>query len=650
MYTFLFTPDYLCEHKRKINDCEICNKIEGTHVPCQHQEIGFLCKTCYKYLISDDEEKIPYVVWECINDLPSLKILKKRQSALYNIIIKEYPIIQFPKLHQKKEKEKKQATNVEVPSSTSSSSSTSQCERKEESPPKDEETPEIDQPTMRRKNHLFQFEGNLKCQHNRLLSSCNLSCAPVSLADLKDKAKCLHRIPIFDCNHCKQLILILRKEKEYAPFKTITKADYIALSLYEILYLNPNNKKPIQHKKPKIEEKSNINQNQISKDKPKLTQDTNSELDNAKTKRDFKILTEEMETDSESINTQDKNKNKNPDPKDNNSNEKVNNLPESNTPDPKIRKPPPIFILKEKPQEIKKLLEGYNLENFSLKVVSNKQIKVKTKTLEEFKFFSSKLVDLGVEHYSFQPFQGKIVRRIIRGLPVDFNLGTLKLELEKFEFLVVKNITQLRHNVTKHPIPLYRIDFKSHLKLWEKLDNIKTLNNYEVNFDRLGIKQPEIPICKVCLNYGHIKNYCKAKLVCLICNDNHHSKTCPIPETATNKNEVWKPTCLHCKEAHFTTWKGCKVYKKLRQQRIDKYKKINEECKKMATEEKDLTDVQVGELKANNKNLSYIDEIKRLKSELKTSEKRRIEEISQLKKDISSLKNEIVEIKLMLKN
>lgn len=70
----------------------------------------------------------------------------------------------------------------------------------------------------------------------------------------------------------------------------------------------------------------------------------------------------------------------------------------------------------------------------------------------------------------------------------------------------------------------------------------------------------------------------------------------------------------------------------------------------MATEEKDLTDVQVGELKANNKNLSYIDEIKRLKSELKTSEKRRIEEISQLKKDISSLKNEIVEIKLMLKN
>lgn len=62
----------------------------------------------------------------------------------------------------------------------------------------------------------------------------------MSLADLKDKSECLHRVPIFECNHCKQLVLVLRRGKEYAPTKVITKADYISLSLKNQLLKNLN--------------------------------------------------------------------------------------------------------------------------------------------------------------------------------------------------------------------------------------------------------------------------------------------------------------------------------------------------------------------------------------------------------------------------
>ncbi|CAH0388418.1 unnamed protein product [Bemisia tabaci] len=260
----------------------------------------------------------------------------------------------------------------------------------------------------------------------------------------------------------------------------------------------------------------------------------------------------------------------------NNNSKEENNLDAKN----ENQKPPPIFIMHENPEEIKKILKDYKFD-FLLKVSSKKQTKIVLKSIPEHRILAQKLNELGIEFFTFQSFSGKITRRIIRGLPINFDKEILKLELEKHEPIEVKNIQQLRHRFTKAPIPLFKIDIKSNNNAWKKLDEIKIINEYEIKIERIGIKQIDIPICKNCLQYGYTKNFCYRKIIWLICNDHHFSSECE-----KSKQSEWKPVCLHYKEHHFTTWKGCKFYKKLRKQRIHQYKKVAEECKNIILEEK----------------------------------------------------------------
>lgn len=59
--------------------------------------------------------------------------------------------------------------------------------------------------------------------------------------------------------------MIPRKEKEYAPAKVLTKADYIPLNSNKIFHLNPNNTKPTPHKKKQKIEPNFFNNNYQNK-------------------------------------------------------------------------------------------------------------------------------------------------------------------------------------------------------------------------------------------------------------------------------------------------------------------------------------------------------------------------------------------------
>lgn len=81
------------------------------------------------------------------------------------------------------------------------------------------------------------------------------------------KSKCLHGVPIIECNHHKNLISILKNERDKTRINFIKDNDYISYLEYIKLYpLNKNFKKNSSSSKgrkidPVIDEKLSINSN-----------------------------------------------------------------------------------------------------------------------------------------------------------------------------------------------------------------------------------------------------------------------------------------------------------------------------------------------------------------------------------------------------
>ncbi|CAH0395976.1 unnamed protein product [Bemisia tabaci] len=397
-----------------------------------------------------------------------------------------------------------------------------------------------------------------------------------------------------------------------------------------------NEPKPKINKKSAIErplqEREELNKDRELPIKPKLMEKTKEKLPNTDakgTKRDFYKLEEDLT----------KEKTKLEEDKDLDTVQEINNKTQK-----KEIRPPPIFIKETNLEKIKIHLLALNIseKEVILKTVSRSKTKLMIKSEELYKQFLAYLNLKEIEYYTFQNFHGKIAKRLIKGLPVNYDKDRLKKELDMLEFIEIKNVTQISHRITNAPLPLFRIDFRWYNKIWEKLEKIQKIDNYDVTFEAMDISLMEIPICKNCLNYGHTKRYCKLKITCIICNGHHFSDKCTLVEKARLENTPIRPKCLHCGEAHFSTWKGCNFYKKMRKQKIDYYKKQNE----LNTDKNKQTKTDKRGSEANESNKD--DEIKRLRNQIQTMETEHRNERLQFMEEINSLKKEIQEIKSCL--
>jgi hypothetical protein len=66
-------------------------------------------------------------------------------------------------------------------------------------------------------------------------------------------------------------------------------------------------------------------------------------------------------------------------------------------------------------------------------------------------------------------------------------------------------------------------------------------------------KQNNIPQCKRCQAYFHIKGYFAHRPRCVKCGKSHSTEQCTLPKTQP-------ATCLHCGESHPASYRGCKFY------------------------------------------------------------------------------------------
>lgn len=621
--TIRITKELKCPHEIQFNKCTACQtKCENNvyKVSCIHRRTAYTCEKCYRFLVN--EKNLPLFIYIC-KDLENLKKVREKNLSMLQTIYNDYASeLPFEDLYSYLINKEKYQKGIDV---------------------------------------KFKFSRYFKCQHNILISDCK-NCLPTKIKDLNEifKSKCLHRITIPECNHCRNLFFILKKEKEHTQADLITDRDYITLNDYYKLYPSTsiqkrNIPKSDTNKKKKID---NINQvKEITK--PIVTTENTSP-----TKRNFNVLTSEELTKTELPEGKKKEENKK-----NINNNKINkdtvsniNQPEiitQNNPEQKNKKqnskninfmkPPPIYIINENIEPLKKILTEYGIKENVFKQAPNKQIKILIKSEDDYKETLKRLQNLEIKFYTFQPFNGKTTKRLIRGLPVDFGIENIKYKLEELiNDLKIKNIRQIYHPTTKTPLPLFEINVKLQGKITETLENVKKLENFDIQIGKIDPKYIDIPICKTCLNYGHTKRYCFVGITCIICTGPHFSTVCPKSLIAKEKNSKITPTCLHCKEPHFSTWKGCKYYKKLRKAKLEKLKKQTESSNNKNKEPNNDNSLNQNKesIEINNNNNK---EIQTLKEQIKKLTAFYVEEFAYLNNRITSLLEEIYELKELKK-
>jgi len=122
----------------------------------------------------------------------------------------------------------------------------------------------------------------------------------------------------------------------------------------------------------------------------------------------------------------------------------------------------------------------------------------------------------------------------------------------------VKNVLNIKHHQTKSPLPMFFVDLNP-----QESDNdifsITALLHTKVKIEEPH-KKREIPQCLNCQSYGHTRTYCAYPPKCVKCGDNHPTSSCI-------KSPELPAKCALCSGPHPANYKGCLIFKQLRQKR-----------------------------------------------------------------------------------
>lgn len=221
----------------------------------------------------------------------------------------------------------------------------------------------------------------------------------------------------------------------------------------------------------------------------------------------------------------------------------------------KITKPPPIYIygVTNFKAMIENLAQAVEDETYHTKTVSANTVKINTHTVDTYRKLIRHLDDEKIIHHTYQLKEERAYRVVIRGLHHSMPTEEVIQELQK-KGHKVRNIINIKHRVSKIPLPLFFVDL-------EPQDNNKDI--YDIEFlahTKITIEPPrkkrEIIQCTRCQSYGHSKSYCRKPFNCVKCGKAHDSKTCEKPKNTP-------ATCALCQGSHPANYKGCTVYRDL---------------------------------------------------------------------------------------
>lgn len=225
---------------------------------------------------------------------------------------------------------------------------------------------------------------------------------------------------------------------------------------------------------------------------------------------------------------------------------------------PKPILPPPVFI--------KGVLDYIGLRNsirdligpssFSCKSTTA-HLKIQTDSPDNYRKLIRLLKDINAQYHTYQLHSEKSLRIVVKNLHPTTPVEDIAAAIEEIGHSV-KNVINIRHHQTKSPLPMFFVDLNP-----QESDNdifsITALLHTKVKIEEPH-KKREIPQCLNCQSYGHTRTYCAYPPKCVKCGDCHPTSSCIKPPELPAK-------CALCSGPHPANYKGCLIFKQLRQKR-----------------------------------------------------------------------------------
>jgi len=146
---------------------------------------------------------------------------------------------------------------------------------------------------------------------------------------------------------------------------------------------------------------------------------------------------------------------------------------------------------------------------------------------------------------------------VLRNLHHSIPPNEIQAELETLGHKVC-NVLNIRHRVTREPLPLYFVDLEPHDKN-KSIYDLKFLCSMKIIVEAPRKKNHNVQ-CTRCQLYGHTKSYCSRPYVCVKCGGEHNNTLC-------TKDLAAPSMCALCGGKHPASYKGCIIYKNLQQAR-----------------------------------------------------------------------------------
>lgn len=242
----------------------------------------------------------------------------------------------------------------------------------------------------------------------------------------------------------------------------------------------------------------------------------------------------------------------------------------------KSLKMPPIIAFNIKPKSFRTLIStklGHT--NFSFKSINANKTHILTKDKDSFIFIKNILNQQGTGHFHQTLSDDKSRTVLLKNMPSDYDEEEVKQILhETFPKLNLK-ISKfrppprfLKSNPKKYQnLNIWQINCspETDISLLIKTSELRCIQQY-VKFELYN--SHEIPQCKNCQRYGHIKRNCTMTSRCVRCGGEHDKEHCQLPKAAfdptTNKQlEATLPTCCNCGQKGHPANYRCSKYKEI---------------------------------------------------------------------------------------
>lgn len=216
-----------------------------------------------------------------------------------------------------------------------------------------------------------------------------------------------------------------------------------------------------------------------------------------------------------------------------------------------VQKIPPLYIY-----DIVDYIEFINkitpmiVDNFN---INNKNIflKLNLTTVFDYRTITKYLSEENIKYHTYQLPEERNLSVVIRNIPTSIPEETIFSALTELKFNVT-SVTRLQ-NRYKSPIPIVAVLLDKSEKNIFSLDR---LLHCVISVESRK-SDSSIPQCKNCQRFQHTKNFCNLPPRCVKCLENHHYSEC-------TKDKNSPPICVNCNENHSANYRGCKIYKQIK--------------------------------------------------------------------------------------